>query len=848
MALFTGHTITPDSALGGIQIQRSLRFNSADNEYLIRTCTSEGNRVKWTWSGWVKKTRNGRTTYALLSSDNGGDGGGNNGIASIYFHSSDAIHTYYDTDSGNNYGAINDTVYRDPNSWYHIVWQVDAANGTSKIWVNGVEQSINSGAQPVSGYNYTMNQSGKHMTIGTDAWDIYTFSDTYIAETHYSDGQLYAASDFGYTDAQTGQWRPKNGNVIKSNITYGTNGFWLDFRDATSTTTLGYDYSGNGNHWTLTNMSVTNNYNVNFTSDTPTSNFCVMSDIDKHNATITNGGLEMTQASDPCRARGTHAMPPNTGKYYYEMEVQTGASYIFGMKSTLRLGSGTSGDEGEICYYGHNGNKNIGNTDGSTTSSSYGATYTAGDTVAILYDSDAGDVYFYKNNTSQGLAISGINSETYQPYTYLDNYGTTPIVHFNFGQRPFKYTPPTGARGLSSKIFPSPVSAGVVNPNRFFDTITYTGNGATVRPMTGLAFKPDMVWVKGRDYDYTNHGLCDAVKFDTSYPTNRTMLYPNLTNAETLGGNYFAHYTSSGEQPFFEGGFILNNNTSGNNNGNTFVAWAWKAGGNTTSSLPFMIDDVGYATAAAAGLDGGTKNPTGASVSTEAGFSIVTYVASNGTNDTIYHGLNKAPEVLIAKDRDNSRDWGFYYSVNGTNTNWQKLNDTATEGSNNSGETLGGVSGSFMYLHEDYFQPAHTSFANGGDDGADKMVAYMWHSVPGFSKIGVYHGNGSSDGQFVHCGFRPAWVLLKRTSGSGQAWLLMDNKRSPSNPVTKTISPQSNRAEDLDTGGIPTDFLDTGFKCRGSGGDFNDSSYKYFFMAFAEQPSGTMFGLDANAR
>ena len=100
----------------------------------------------------------------------------------------------------------------------------------------------------------------------------------------------------------------------------------------------------------------------------------------------------------------------------------------------------------------------------------------------------------------------------------------------------------------------------------------------------------------------------------------------------------------------------------------------------------------------------------------------------------------------------------------------------------------------------------------------------------------------------MNCGFRPAWVLIKRTSGSGQAWLLMDNKRSPSNPVTKTSSPQSNRAEDVDTGGIPTDFLGTGFKCRGSGGDFNDSSYKYFFMAFAEQPSSTPFGIDANAR
>ena len=249
--MYARNHITPDSALGGTQIERSLRFNRDDSSYIKRTCSSEGNRKKWTWSAWVKRCRLESTSYELLSSDNDGDGGGNNGIASIYFHSSNKINTYYDTPSANNYGDINNNKYRDVGSWYHVVWQVDADNSTSKIWVNGVEQSINSGAQPISGYSYTMNQAGKHMAIGVDAWDIYTYSTFYLAETHYSDGQLYAATDFAYTDAQTGQWRPKSGYVIKSNITYGTNGFWLDFRDNTNTTTLGYDYSGNNNHWTL---------------------------------------------------------------------------------------------------------------------------------------------------------------------------------------------------------------------------------------------------------------------------------------------------------------------------------------------------------------------------------------------------------------------------------------------------------------------------------------------------------------------------------------------------------------------------------------------------------------------
>ena len=142
MVMFRNHHITPDSALGGTQIQRSVRFNSLDTSYLKRTVTSEGNRVKWTWSGWVKRVKLGTTTYGLLTSPNGGDGGGNNGVSSIYFGSDDKIHVYYDTTGSNPSGAINDAVYRDVTCWYHIVWQVDAANSTSKIWVNGVEQSV----------------------------------------------------------------------------------------------------------------------------------------------------------------------------------------------------------------------------------------------------------------------------------------------------------------------------------------------------------------------------------------------------------------------------------------------------------------------------------------------------------------------------------------------------------------------------------------------------------------------------------------------------------------------------------------------------------------------------------
>ena len=835
MALFASHIITPDSALGGKVIEKSLRFNGQNETtapQLRRTGTTTSS--SFSIAMWAKLSRV-SDQYKMFFSI-----GQENDANAAWVSVLDGQNMGFQGGNGT-YTTIT-RVFRDPTSWFHFLISVNSNNFT--VYIDGTSVQ--------TGTIRSLDTSTNGIRIGANYGSYYPWNG-YLADVYLIDGQAKAPTDFGYTESQTGIWRPK-----KYTGTFGTGGAHLEFKDSSSVAALGKDTSGNGNDFTPTTdgFNVTAGVTNDSFEDTPTNNFPTMNPLNRgvDNPTCTDGNLYFGGSTDHVNVATLEI--PSSGKWYWEYTKTANTNLMSGIiGDPEKILNGTStylgGQANGYSVYAANGQ-----TYAAGSNATYMATPPTSTTIMIAFDADNRRLYFGSDgnwgdgsgNTNQTFANAAIAHTVTAGITYYPagsfNGGS---AFANFGQRAFSYTPPTGYRALNSRNRATPVAAGVANPHRFFDTITYTGDGATVRPITGLQFKPDMVWVKGRDYDYTNHGLCDSVKFDTTYPTNRTMLYPNLANAETLGGNYFAHFTSTGEQPFFEGGFILNNNTSGNNNGNTFVAWAWKAGGNTTSSLPFMIDDVGYATAAAAGLDGGTKNPTGASVSTKAGFSIVTYVASNGTNDTIYHGLNQAPEVLIAKDRDNSRDWGFYYSVNGTNTNWQKLNDTATEFSNDSGETLGGVSGSYMYLHEDYFQPAHSSFANGGDDGADKMVAYMWHSVPGFSKIGVYHGNGSSNGQFVNCGFRPAWVLIKRTSGSGQAWLLMDNKRSPSNPVTKTSSPQSNRAEDLDTGGIPTDFLSTGFKCRGTGGDFNSSSYKYFFMAFAEQPNSTPFGIDANS-
>ena len=198
-------------------VDRSLRFNSAGSAYLTRTPSSTGNQKVWTWSGWIKRTKVGGVQYLFASNEYNSSG---DGIAAIYFNS-DKINTYYDSSGSNTYGNVNNRVYRDLGAWYHIVWQVDAANTTHKIWINGVEETGLS-HHPIN-FNYTMNQAGHTNVIGTSPWNTSgSPSDIYLAEVHFSDGTKYAASDFAETDATTGQWVPKASPAI----TNGTNGFY----------------------------------------------------------------------------------------------------------------------------------------------------------------------------------------------------------------------------------------------------------------------------------------------------------------------------------------------------------------------------------------------------------------------------------------------------------------------------------------------------------------------------------------------------------------------------------------------------------------------------------------------
>ena len=281
-------------------------------------------------------------------------------------------------------------------------------------------------------------------------------------------------------------------------------------------------------------------------------------------------------------------------------------------------------------------------------------------------------------------------------------------------------------------------------------------------------------------------------------------------------------------------------NPSGSAGAATFATWCWKAGGNKNT---FNVDDVGYESAAAAGLDSGTISLTGASVGTKQGFSIVTYAGTDsGSSQTIPHGLNQPPEFWMWKNRTSGSNWIIY-----TTAISQYGNTAASDYLvlNESDEAKAGVS-PWSTLPTSSVVTVGTN-NNDTCDAGDNYVMYAWHSVPGYSRIGTYVGNGNANGPYVDCGFRPAFILTKDTITDSYWWEIVDNKRVPYNPTNKTLYANVYDAE-YNNSIYDKDLYANGFKVRGTSGGQNTSGTTYIFMAFAEQPEVTPFGSQSNAR
>ena len=814
----------PGGALGsfyGTTIDQSLRFNDDDGPNLTQTYGgSPTSTALGTFSWWMKLGNVPSKSQENIYFESAGAGG-------IQLRSGKLASNGFDS-SNTQVIVETDAVFRDVSSWYHCVVSVNGTAGTITFYINGVEQAqtVSIGSL-VAGRSWDMlGYDSKTSFVISNSSSSYSF-DGYLAEYHYIDGQALDATSFGETT--NGVWVPK-----AYSGTYGTNGWYLSFANSAA---IGDDLSGNTNDWTANNLAATDV----MSGESPTNNFATINSIYRGSNTNTaahgltsEGNLKFSYSNNS--DAGTLCTHPfSSGKYYWELRIVAG-----GGSSAYQHGTGIANvgagyrkitnimdgrDPGEIGMNSYTGaikqgsNSSIGTL--STTAMPNGAI------IGCAVDADNGAIYWSYNGTfmnSSDPTSGASKTNAHATWTPADedmwvptvnaSGGTVPVHVINFGQDStfagaitaggnaddngygdFKYAPPSGFLALCSANLPEVT----IGPNsdttgdEHFNTVLYTGTRAT-QSITGVGFQPDWVWAKRRA------GVQEGRMTDSVRGVN-AQLRPAATNAETTYTNALTSFDADG--------FTLGADSSNSYNYylDAHVAWNWKASGTAVLNEDGTIDSQVSA------------NP-------DAGFSIVTWVGNNTDGETVGHGLTD-PEFSIVKNRDSGTNWDVCWSgfTSGTSLN---LDTTAAEFSPTTGYQQLGTS--------------TITLKNGGsgigrvNGTPDDYVAYVFKSIPGYSAVGSYVGDGSTDGTFVYTGFRPAWVMVKRTDSTGN-WQIWDATRNEYNVTNLYLRPNTADAEIVGSGGsIGIDITSNGFKFRSNATAWNASGGSYIYLAFAEAP------------
>ena len=523
--------------------------------------------------------------------------------------------------------------------------------------------------------------------------------------------------------------------------------------------------------------------------------------------TVTNGNLDAVGTSQG-RVTGTFGL--TSGKWYFEVTRTTysdiGNHMAFGVMDASSSLATTA--------YGGNPTSSGGNaqewvlTDRATAVNN--STYTnlnstlgnvvAGDVVQICVDMDNKKIWFGKNNTFSGVPASATGEAfsnlpaTVLPLFYTDYTG----LSFNGGQRSWAYAAPTNFKALCTANLSYPL---IADGSTAFDTKLWSGNSTYPRSITGLNFSPDLIWLKNRTSAY-DHVLMDAIR-----GTGTTKwLSSNLTSAEGV------NYANANVTSLDANGFTIGS-TAGtdilNQSGTATVGWAWDAGSSTVTNT-----------------DGSISSQVRANPS--AGFSIVTYTGAANSPSTIGHGLNAVPRFVIVKPRTTNDSWVCYHSAFNDLSKYIVLNST---------NAVGTAAANYWGTSSDWTSTTFGVYPAGGANNnlvGVSTVAYCFAPVSAYSAFGSYVGNQTSY-PFVYTGFKPAWLLLKASSRTGD-WVLVDAERNTSNVVNYYLYPNSSGAEST----YPlVDFLSNGFKLQYSGGLLNENSQTYIWAAFASHPFKT---------
>ena len=842
-------------------VNQSARFNDDDSAYLNRTITSASTgdgRKKSTFSCWIKQCKLNSSTISHVLYNQGDDSGTNH--YQIVLYQDDLYINDYDYGSSGSPGSDillqTDRKFRDTTAWMNIIVRVDTTQSTAsdrvRVYINGVQEtSFSTATYPDEDADlHIMGQTTNSTGVNTAATFIGRYtnshkSDLYMADINFCDGQSLGPSSFGET--KDGIWIPKD----TGGLTFGTNGFRLQFKQTgtgtASASTIGADTSGQTNHFTSNNMTASDS-NM---PDCPENNFCTLNPLSYTSiGSLSDGGLTLSTSTNNRAVHGTMSLPPS-GKWYYEVHidsVQSGGAIYYGWGTDTSLGYDEYATDKGIFFSSYNEQVLL---DGSGQSGGYGSNGTDqgsnGDIYSVLLDVDNGRFYYAKNGTyfnsadpaagTGGLDVSatlaaadtrvtpcltrgGSYNETYSVNFGQDTKDVSSANSDDNGIGTFEYAPPSGFLALCSANLPA-VTTGPEQDTQgddHFNTVLYTGTGAA-QSITGVGFQPDWLWIKSRSHA-NPHEFIDSVRGVTK------RLRPATGNAEETkaDGDGFSTIDSNG--------FTLNDDGGGgqvNGSTRTYVAWNWKLGG-----APSADNSAGAGavpTANSVKIDGSNLGSTLAgsipakrlSANTTSGVSVVTYTGT-GSAGTVAHGLGAVPKFYIVKNRtDASTNWQSYHAevASDAETDYLYFNTSATVDDSDDWNDTAPTSSVFSVKSHNQVNASN-----------DEYVAYVFAEIEGFSRIGQHEGNSNAEGTFVHLGFRPSWVMIKNIDAAG-SWIIFDNKREGYNINNHHLMADTSAIEADDT---DIDLLSNGFKCRRSSTSFNSNGHTFVYLAFAEQP------------
>ena len=731
---------------------------------------------------------------------------------------------YYDLDgSGANAYGTGDFTFE---CWFFAIEEPSNLGILMKHATNG---SWNNGITLTSKYNtdrkftiYTQDGSSNVQTIGSTVWALNQWHHV-VAERYNGQLTLYVngvaeatrADTRNYAVAGTPASSAQNALSIgaQSDGNYQSNGYFQDVRVYRGVAKYkgGFDvpkpYTPVGiESWRAVPDCTANNFATLNPLDAVTSN---QSGTDYTQATHSNGNLTVILSDDFSSARGSIGI--STGKYYWEIRVDDntnspGMGVIAPGNQLTSYSAGANGASYEPRgdRFRKNGVNSYDGTDNKTDD---------GLIVGVALDKNVGIISFFADGTllSNGT-MTGLNalSDVHIPecFTFNDGSNVDNTYTWNFGQNPtfsgqttagtnadasgkglFKYQPPTGFLALCEDNLPTPA---IADPGEHFKTVLYTGDGNSGRSITGVGFKPDFVWLKSRT-NAASHRLSDSVR-----GVNKQL----MTNTTEVEATFTTMLTS-----FDSDGFTIGDNVGINGSGYTNVAWCWKAGGAPVSNTDGTITSQ-------------------VSANQDSGFSIVSYTG-NATDSTVGHGLNKTPGFIIVKKRNGSSDWPVYHHSLATQ---EYLVLNLTNAKNTTTELF------YQDPTSSVFYIGDTSNAINASGGT--YIAYCWAEIEGYSKFGSYVGNGSADGPFVYCGFKPAFLMIKRTDTTGE-WWMYDSSRGPTNAIPRMLMANNALVEQEDSASYLLDFLSNGFKWRSGLAASNGTGGSFIFMAFAESPFQT---------